>query len=151
LKKRAWLIISEDIVPYIIYQLISLHKFNKCFCFIYELWKKCKILCSASSALRELTWASNLFETHIGIIGPFKPVESPLAASLQLRWQLITFSNTPDSTITSTPSIVRCTPLTGTSVEDAYSSARNLEIKVIGSQILSAICNLIWIFLKKIH
>lgn len=86
----------------------------------------------ASRDVGELSWACDFLVGHCWVISVLVPSESELATWLEGSWELAAFSCTAHSSITCTPTVSWSSPLRLTSIEDADTTAWDLNVKVGG-------------------
>jgi len=86
----------------------------------------------ASRDVGELSWACDFLVGHCWVISILEPSEPELATCLEGSWELAAFSCTAHSTITCTPTVSWSSPLSLTSIEDADTTAWDLNVKVGG-------------------
>lgn len=94
---------------------------------------------TTSGLLHDLRRTFHAIELHRRVIRILEPIETPVATRLQLLGQFRAFGFRADPAVSLAPTIVRCTPLAGASVENAHTAARDLQIEMILTKIAAGI------------
>lgn len=97
---------------------------------------------NASTLIRDSLRAGNLLERNIRIIRTAKPIESPVAASLQLLREGIALGFRRNTTVLRSPAVGWRAPLVGAGVVQADAAAGHGEVEVVLAEIAARVGSL---------
>jgi len=89
-----------------------------------------------------LTGTVHLSEVDAGVISSGEPLEPPSTSITKLDWELFTFRDGTDSTITISPAISRCAPLRRASIEETHTTTGNQNVEMVLPKISSSVGDL---------
>jgi len=98
-----------------------------------------KSLTNAVGLAGQLSGAINLLECDIWVVGVLEPVESPVAACLELLGETVAIRARGDTAVLLAPTLRRSTPLGSAGIEDTHTTTGHGKIEVVLSEVTAGV------------